>query len=247
MARKSHRTKQHVVIKSSKGHTRAHVSLRAVPSLEKFRRDMESARRQKERKDLAESLDFLGWLSKQPTLPFGADVSWDAPDYRLMYGGAPVWSILGSFGAGGRFNPGMAQMSAHFPNLKAQGCLYMASTLECCYAEAPPPYGDPQQFELAPQRPFVLWDMKKVLRHYGDPVLEQRVLNTPLDAIWSHQKVPMTSQLLAAELRRIGGDGIIMPSTKRTNDSTIALFFDSDTNCVAALTPSRMNRPHPVP
>ncbi len=97
-----------------------------------------------------------------------------------------------------------------------------------------PPFGAPQQYQLTPNRSFVLWDMQKVLRHYSDPVLEQRLLNAPLDAIWSHQKVPVTSQLLAAELRRIGGDGIIIPSTKRAADKNVVLFFDSDDKCGAA-------------
>lgn len=131
--------RRHVLIKPARSRDRHHISLNAVPNLEKFRQDMERSRRQKERKDLAESLDFLDWITKQTRLPVGPDVHWTAPVFRLMYGGAPPLSITGSFGAGGRFNAGMAQMSSHFPNLKPQGCLYAASTLECCYAEAQPP------------------------------------------------------------------------------------------------------------
>lgn len=234
MPKKKNFARQQTDMRMSRSRITAHVPLKQIPGLERYLRDREKARRQKETRDLAESLDFLDWLKKQKSLSFGADVSWKAPVYRLMYGGAPPLSIMGSFGAGGRFNLGMAQMSAHFPNLKPQACLYAASTLECCFAEAQPPYGKPQEYQLVPHCSFMLWDMQKVLRHYGDPVLERRILDSPLDAIWSHQKVPMTSQLLAVGLRRIGGDGIIMPSTKRMNDSNIAFFFDSEISCEKA-------------
>ena len=205
-----------------------------IPALEQFRRDQEKFRRPKETKDLKEGLAFLQWYSKQAPLPFGPDIRWESPVYRLMYGDAPPLSIMGSFGAGGRFNPGMAQMSGQFPHMKAQACLYAASSLECCYAEAQPPYGKPQQYQLIPTRTFVLWDLKKVLQHYGDPILEKRVLDTPLDATWAYQKIPMTSQLLAHELRQLGGEGVILPSTKRPSDMNIGFFFKSEEECKAS-------------
>ena len=251
MSRKRPTTsKRHVVIKSAKGHVHAHVPLKSVPGLEKFRLEMERGRRTKEKVDLAESLDFQRWFISQPPLTFGPDVTWADPVFRLMYGGAPPLSILGSFGAGGRFNAGMAQMSAHFPSLPPKGCLYVASTLECCYAEAQPPYGSPQQFSLSPNRDFKLWNMQKVLQHYADPLLDQRILNSPYDANWKYQKIPMTSQLLVAELRKIGGDGVIMSSTKRPKDSNIAIFFESDEDCTVAIAATLLSSdeyPIPVP
>ncbi len=205
-----------------------------ISALEQFRKDQERHRRQKEALDLQESFGFIQWYLKQSPLPFGPDFQWKEPVYRLMYGGASPLSTAGSLGAGGRFNSGMAQMSAQFPQLRAEACLYTSSTLECCYSEAQPPYGNPQEYQLTPDRVFLLWDLKKVLRHYADPTLEQRIQNSPLDATWSHQKVPMTSQLLAFELRQLGGDGIILPSTKCTQDLNIAFFFQSDNACERA-------------
>lgn len=239
------RTTRHTIIQATSRRTGISHSLGNIPAFERFRRDQEKARRQKEMQDLQESLAFMKWYAGQTPLPFGPEIHWNQPVFRLMYGDAPALSVMGSFGAGGRFNPGMAQMSAQFPALKAQACLYTASSLECCYTEAQPPYGDPKQYQLTPKREFVLWNLEKVLRHYADPVLDQRVRSTPLDAIWSHQKIPMTSQLLAFELRRLGGAGIILPSTKRPSDQSVAFFFSSDEECHGAFNSQRINSTMP--
>jgi hypothetical protein len=218
-------------IRATSGHTGLRHELINIPALEQFRKDQEKFRRQKEEKDLRESLAFVQWYSEQEAIPFGPDLHWKQPVFRLMYGDASPLSIMGSLGAGGRFNAGMAQMSNQFPKLKAQACLYAASSLKCCYSEAQPPYGSPRQYQLVPKKTLVLWDLRKVLQNFGDAILEKRVRDTPLDATWAYQKVPMTSQLLVHELRRIGGDGVAFPSTKCAEGTNLAFFINSDEEC----------------
>jgi len=123
------RPRRQTVIRATSHRTGLSHELINIPALEQFRRDQEKFRRQKEAKDLKESLAFIHWFSKQAPLPFGPDVQWRDPVFRLMYGNAPPLSIMGGFGAGGRFNPGMAQMSAQFSNLTAQACLYTIAML----------------------------------------------------------------------------------------------------------------------
>jgi hypothetical protein len=73
------------------------------------------------------------------------------------------------------------------------------------------------------------------LKALNDPIVSSRVKDSPLDAIWKLQKVPLTSQLLAHHLRLLGGDGIVFPSTKVPAEKNIALFFKFDTDVATAL------------
>ena len=196
---------------------------------------LQRARKDQEFKDAVNSLSFFSWLNQQ-SLKMTPDFEWSSPLYRLVYNGFSPTSIMGSFADGGRFNVGGAQLHPRFPSVKKAGCLYLASSIQCCYAEAAPPYGKPEEFEIVPNRTFRLWDLARVIQALNRPGLEDLVKSSPTEAIWSYQKVPMIPQLLASHLRSISGDGLVYASTKDPSAKNFAFFFRDDTESERAFT-----------
>ena len=71
--------------------------------------------------------------------------------------------------------------------------------------------------------------------------LDAFVKASPVAAVWGYQKVPMIPQLLAHTLRKIGGDGLIFPSTKDPSAQNLAFFLKSDAECVDTFTATKLN------
>ena len=188
---------------------------------------LQRSKKDQEFKDSVNSLSFFSWLKEQ-TLSVSPSISWNEPLYRPVYNGFSPTSIMGSLADGGRFNVGGAQLNPQFRSVNKAGCLYLASSIKCCYAEAAPPYGKPEEFELTPKKPLLLWDLHQVIQTLNRPGLEDLIKSSPTEAIWSYQKIPMIPQLLATHLRTLGGDGLAYPSTKDTSAKNFAFFFRTD-------------------
>lgn len=195
---------------------------------ERMIRDFQSAKATREANDLLAGITFQKWLGTQ-TLPSAPTINQTAPLYRLVYNGFSPTSIAGSLADGGRFNVGGAQLHPLFSGVQKFGALYLASSIACCYAEAAPPYGNPAEYELTPTRPLAIWDLTAVIAALPFPQLDDQVKAAPTDALWSFQKSPLVSQLLAARLKAIGGDGVVFPSTKMPSESNFAIFSRDDT------------------
>ena len=196
---------------------------------------LQRSKKDQEFKDSVNSLSFFSWLNEQ-SLSVSPSISWNAPLYRLVYNGFSPTSIMGSLADGGRFNVGGAQLNPRFPSVNKAGCLYLASSIKCCYAEAAPPHGKPEECELTPKKAFLLWDLSRVIQNLNRPGLEDLVKSSPMEAIWSYQKIPMIPQLLAAHLRTLGGDGLVYPSTKDTSAKNFVFFFRTDAESEQAFT-----------
>jgi hypothetical protein len=177
--------------------------------------------------DLVNSIAFWNWIT---AISFNVkpDVEWKEPVFRLTYGGFSPRSIIGSVADGGRFNIGGAQLCLELSAVKKAGCLYAASTLSCCYLEASGPTGKPDEFQLAPAKTYMMWDLAKVIANLNRPGLDDLVKASPMAASWAYQKVPMIPQLLAHYLRTLGGDGLVFPSTKDSSALNLAFFFETD-------------------
>ena len=201
---------------------------------------LQRSRKDQEFKDAVNGLSFFSWLN-QHSLNMTPDLEWSAPLYRLVYNGFSPTSVMGSLADGGRFNVGGAQLHPRFPSVKKAACLYLASSIQCCFAEAAPPYGNPEKFEFTPKKTFRLWDLARVIQELHSPGLEDLVKSSPLEAIWSYQKVPMIPQLLASYLREIGGDGVVYASTKDPSAKNFAFFFRNDTESEQAFTVKRLS------
>lgn len=135
---------------------------------EKAIRIFQEARDAREANDLLASLTFQAWIRGQKisSLP---SVNWVKPLFRLVYSSFPVTSIAGSLSDGGRFNVGGSQLHPLFPGVTKFGC----------YAEAAPPYGNPSEFELIPNRALVLCDLSAVIATLGFPQLDHLVKKLP--------------------------------------------------------------------
>lgn len=172
------------------------------------------------------------WLRlKQGVTPALNYREWDAPVYRILYGGFDPLSIAGSLKDGGRFNIGGPQFindKKLFPGLASRGCLYAAESQQCARLEAGSPLGKAEEYSLLPQKKFQLWNLSDIIVQLDIPGLLEQVKAIPMSAAWSAQKSPLASQLLAAYLRDIGGDGVIFPSTKDPNSNIMAFFFKDD-------------------
>ena len=196
---------------------------------------LQRAKKDQEFKNSVNSLSFFSWLNEQ-TLGVSPTISWNEPLYRLVYNGFSPTSIMGSLADGGRFNVGGAQLNPQFPSVNKAGCLYLASSIKCCYAEAAPPYGKPEEWELTPKKTFHLWDLSQVIQNLNRPGLDDLVKLSPMEALWVYQKIPMIPQLLASHLRAMGGDGLVYPSTKDSSAKNFAFFFRTDAECEQAFT-----------
>ena len=195
--------------------------------------------------DIAKTSAFWHKL-KQGIAPSPNFVEWNKPVYRLVYNSYNPLSIVGSITYGGRFNVGGSQYVPDkrlFPDLLAQGCLYGATSLKGAYAEAGDPAGKPEEYELRPKISLKLWVLTDVITQLDIPGLLAEVKSTPMAGIWSAQRSPLQSQLLAAYLRGIGGDGLIFPSTKDSESFVIAFFFKGDDASKAALDPKLLISP----
>lgn len=199
------------------------------------------SRNSRQETDLINSVAFWDWIHRQP-FTLKPQYIWSNPLYRLTYGGFVPTSIVGSISDGGRFNIGGAQVCPEFPNLRKVGCLYLASTLQCCYAEAADPKGRPDEYELILKKRLHLWDLKKAIEVLNNPGLDDLVKASPMEALWSFQKVPLIPQLLAHFLREKGGDGIVFSSTKDKSALNFALFFKTDTESAASFMIKKLNQ-----
>ncbi len=191
--------------------------------------------------DLVNSLSFWSWIKNQILPVLAPSISWNDPVYRLIYGGFPPTSIVGSIADGGRFNVGGAQIRPEFPDVRKSGCLYAAATLKCCYAEAAGPVGRPEEYELRPTRALSLWDLTQMIALLNRPEIEGLVKSSPVEAIWGYQKVPMIPQLLAHFFRMKGGDGLVFSSTKDPTVNNFAFFLKSDADATATFTATKLN------
>ncbi len=207
---------------------------------EKMIRAFQTARDAREANELLSGLPFLSWLKGQNISPTPS-VNYTQPFFRLVYNGFPPTSIAGSLSEGGRFNIGGAQQHPLFPGVTKFGCLYVASSVPCCYSEAAQPCGTPAEYELTPTRAPSLWDLSAVISSLGFPQLDHLVKNSPTDALWGLQKSPMISQLLASHLRALGGDGLFFPSTKFPTELNFALFFRDDVQSASAFSVRKIN------
>lgn len=135
-------------------------------------------------------------------------------------------SIAGSLACGGRFNIGGAQKSEQFPH-DMTACIYTASSIDCAKAETGP-HRNAEIYELNLVKPVKLWDVKGLISSLESAdSLISAIEKSPFNMQWSLQKFPTPSHILGAVLRKIGGDGILYPSTKH-RDSTVYGFFLKD-------------------
>lgn len=146
--------------------------------------------------------------------------------YRICFGSLSPLSIAGSLACGGRFNVGAAQKSQQFP-CDMTACIYTASSIDCAKAETGP-HLNAEIYEMSLLKPVQLWDVKGLLSSLENAdSLISAVEKSPFNMQWALQKFPTPSQILGAALRKIGGDGILYPSTKH-RDSTVYGFFLKD-------------------
>ncbi len=146
--------------------------------------------------------------------------------YRICFDGLEPLSIVGSFGCGGRFNVGASQKSEHFQHEMA-ACIYAASSIDCAKAETGP-HQNPEIYELSLLKPIKLWDVKALFSSLDNSEsLISSIEKSPFNMQWSLQKFPTPSQILGSALRKIGGDGILYPSTK-FSEGTVFGFFVKD-------------------
>lgn len=179
--------------------------------------------------DLIESLRLWNWLQLQT--PIQADfLLWEKPFYRIVYGGFNPLSVAGSLATGGRFNLGGAQYLEEdlFPGVQMGACLYGASSVECAKLEAGSFLGKAELYKIKPKRQQKLWNLENVLRSLQDLSLLELVRKVPMSKRWVLQKTPLFSQLISCNLRSIGGDGLIFPSTKLPTENVIAFFLKDD-------------------
>ncbi|MEN0059521.1 MAG: RES family NAD+ phosphorylase [Bdellovibrio sp.] len=146
--------------------------------------------------------------------------------YRICFNGLSPLSIAGSLACGGRFNIGGAQKIEQFP-YEMTACIYAASNIDCAKAETGP-HKNAEIYELVSLRPIKLWDVKALLSSLENSEgFVTAVEKSPFNMQWSLQKFPTPSQILGATLRKVGGDGILYPSTKH-HDSIVYGFFIKD-------------------
>jgi hypothetical protein len=237
--KKSKTTKKRVILAATSSKTGITHIFGDTSHFEKEIKILQRSKRDQEFKDTVNSLSFFNWLTQQ-TLSMGPSVSWNDSLYRLVYNGFSPTSIMGSLADGGRFNVGGAQLNSLFPSVNKAGCLYLASSIQCCYAEAAPPYGNPEKCELTPKKSLLLWDLSQVIQGLNRPGLEDLVKSSPMEALWSYQKIPMIPQLLAMHLRALGGDGLVYPSTKDPSANNFAFFFRTDAESEQAFTVKKL-------
>lgn len=198
--------------------------------MDEFDRKVESQRSQ-----LIASLHFYNWLKNQSIDKSLCSYQLKDPCFRFAnpkYG--PI-SLEGSLAYGGRFNIGSSQMDKSFPDAQMYSCLYISSSQECAVEEAAKPIGTHKLFQLTPKIPMILWDLSKVIDSLNYTNLLDLVKASQGERIWAYQKLPTESQLLAHELRKLGGDGIIFNSTKLSDHQNIALFFSNNDEAISKL------------
>ncbi len=156
--------------------------------------------------------------------------------YRLANPTYGPLTIVGSISDGGRFNIGGAQLTSTLPSLNKKGALYLASTEEYAKAEAAKPIGKHKLYKVTSSEALKLWDLKKVIKQLDYPNLLEEVYVSHGERIWTYQKIPTISQILADHLRSKGGDGLVFNSTICKEDLNIALFFNDDPHASQTLT-----------
>jgi hypothetical protein len=192
--------------------------------------------------DIEQSKAFEKWLAEHPVDWGNPTIIWEGPLYRIVYGGYDPLAIAGSLAAGGRFNIGGAQAFVSFPKYKMHACLYAASTRACARKEAGEFLGNPEEYELTPQRPLKLWDLKTIIQNQiAYPSLQTLVDATPLAARWVLQKVPKVSQIIGFILKEKGGDGLLHPSTKDRKEKVLAFFVKDDLHTRRLFTVKRLS------
>lgn len=160
--------------------------------------------------------------------------------YRICFNGLEPLSIAGSLACGGRFNIGGAQKSEHFDH-DMTACIYVASNIECAKAETGL-HKNPEIYEFALLRPVQLWDVRSLLIALeNSESLIAAVDKSPFNMQWSLQKFPTPSQILGAALRKIGGDGILYPSTKQEGGIVFGFFVKDEAEAKSKLKTTRIS------
>lgn len=159
--------------------------------------------------------------------------------YRICFGGLNPLSIAGSLACGGRFNIGGAQKSEQFAH-EMTACIYAASTLDCAKAETGP-HRNAEIYELTLLHKVKLWDVQGLISTLDNAdSLISAIEKSPFNMQWSLQKFPTPSQILGAALRKIGGDGILYPSTKHQDSMVYGFFMKDETEANSRLKATRI-------
>jgi hypothetical protein len=160
--------------------------------------------------------------------------------YRICFNGLEPLSIAGNLACGGRFNIGGAQKSEHFDHEMA-ACIYVASSIECAKAETGP-HRNPEVYELSLLKSVKLWDVRSLLIALeNSESLIAAIDKSPFNMQWSLQKFPTPSQILGSALRKIGGDGILYPSTKHEGGIVFGFFVKDETDANSKFKATRIS------
>lgn len=231
--KKTGRKKRVIAIRAQSSKTKiAHV-FRDLEQVKKLARIYTKKRLSQEQQDFVNSQTFANHFAGLDRSLYAPTLIWNKPVYRVTVTGINPLSIAGNLADGGRFNVGGAQQNPHFSNYKKCGCLYAAEDINCALREYSngTPTGVADQYELTPKRELLLWDLQSVLSIIANSTLDTMVKQTPVEAIWGYQKIPLVSQVLGGFLRSLGGDGIAFPSTKVPTSLNLAFFFKTDEEC----------------
>lgn len=189
---------------------------------------------------LAQSLKFLEFIQGQTLSGEHLVANESVLSYRICFNGLDPLSIEGSLASGGRFNIGGAQVHQEFPYEMA-ACLYVADSVECAKTETGP-HRNPEIYQLSTIAPVELWDVRSMLltMDNGEELI-QLIEKHPFNMVYNYQKFPIPSQILGATLRRIGGDGIIYPSTKHKGGSVYSFFIKDRADATTKLKAVRLD------
>ncbi len=160
--------------------------------------------------------------------------------FRICFGGYDPLSVAGTLTAGGRFNIGGPQVHLSFPKYTAAAGLYAACSLDCAKAEVGP-HKNAEIYAIKSSAPLNLWDLSAVISRMSNPQGTYDAVDaTPANMQWILQKFPMPSQMLAATLRGIGGDGLFYPSSKHTGGRNYCFFAKDDRDIKSRLSAVRI-------
>lgn len=85
-------------------------------------------------------------------------------------------------------------------------------------------------YELSLLKSVKLWDVRSLLTSVeNSESLIAAIDKSPFNMQWSLQKFPTPSQILGSALRKIGGDGILYPSTKQEGGIVFGFFVKDET------------------
>ena len=108
-------------------------------------------------------------------------------------------------------------------------CIYVASSIECAKAETGL-HRNSEIYKLSLLKSVKLWDVRSLLITLeNSESLIAAIDKSPFNMQWSLQKFPTPSQILGSALRKIGGDGILFPSTKHDGGIVFGFFVKDET------------------